>query len=428
MEPVETRPFGFWMATALVVGGMIGAGIFVQPAQLAPYGWTGMAAWLCAIPGAMLLAAISAKLTAARPQATGAIAIVGEALGTLPGLLVGSSYWVSIWSANALIALTAVRYSATFLPALAATPLATALAATALIWTLTALNLRGAKGAGRFQVVTTALKLLPLVAVVVILTGLAWAEPTRFSTNPHSPFRAADLTTAVTLAFFPLVGFEAASLAAARVRDPARNVLRATIYGMALTGLFYVIVSNGVAFALPERVVAASSAPIALFVGHFWGQGASMAVGAFAAIAAIGALNGWVLMQGEVPLGMARSGLLPAVLMRTNGRDVPVLATMVSSVLASILVLAGALPDMPDILTFMLQLTTASAVWFYVWACAAAFALGIAQVWSVIGIVFSAWVLWGAGLEPLAWSVALMLAAVPLYWLRPRTVSAEQPA
>ena len=426
MQTEETRPFGFWMAIALVVGGMIGAGIFVQPAQLAPYGWTGLVAWSFAIPGAMLLAAICAKLTAARPEATGAIAIVGEALGPLPGLLIGTSYWVSIWSANALIALTAVRYAATFLPALAATPLITALAATALIWALTALNLRGAKDAGRFQVVTTALKLLPLVAVVLILVGLAFAEPARFAANPHSPFRVADLTSAVTLAFFPLVGFEAASLAAARVRDPARNVLRAMLYGTALTGVFYILVSNGVAFALPEQAIAASPAPIALFVGHFWGEAASMAVGAFAAIAAIGALNGWVLMQGEVPLGMARSGLLPDRLARTNARDVPVLAILISSALASALVLSGALPGMPDILTFMLQLTTASAVWFYVWACAAAFSLGIARLWSVIGIAFSAWVLWGAGLQPLAWSVALMLAALPLYWLRPRTASAEQ--
>ena len=425
MDSVEARPFGFWMATALVVGGMIGAGIFVQPAQLAPFGWTGVAAWLVAIPGAMLLAAILAKLTAARPAATGGIAIVGEALGTMPGVLVGWSYWVSVWSANALIALTAVRYAATFIPALTATPLATALSATALIWTLTALNMGGAKGAGRFQVVTTVLKLLPLVAVVLILAGLAATEPARFSANPHSPFRAADLTTALTLAFFPLVGFEAASLAAARVRDPARNVLRATLYGTALTGLFYVVISNGVAFALPEATVAASPAPIALFVAHFWGEGASLAVAAFASIAAIGCLNGWTLMQGEIPLGMARSGLLPAIIARTDGRDVPVVSMLASSGLASALVLAGAVPGMPDILTFMLQLTTAATVWFYVGACAAAFALGIARPLAAAGIAFSAWVLWGSGMQALGWSIALMLTAVPLYFLRPRAMAAR---
>ncbi|MBA3897393.1 MAG: amino acid permease, partial [Sphingomonadaceae bacterium] len=152
-----------WTATALVVGGMIGAGIFVLPGQLAPFGWTGVAAWGAAIGGAMLLAYVLTQLAAAKPAATGGIAIVGEALGPLPGLLVGWSYWVGVCSANAIIALTAVRYGAAFVPALTATPLATALGATTLIWALTALNLGGAKDAGRFQVLTTLLKLLPLV-------------------------------------------------------------------------------------------------------------------------------------------------------------------------------------------------------------------------------------------------------------------------
>ena len=330
---------------------MIGAGVFIQPAQLALYGWTGAAAWGAAIPGALLLAYVLSQLAVARPAATGAIAIVGEALGPLIGLLVGWSYWVGICSANAIIALTAVRYGASFIPALTATPLATALGATTLIWALTALNLGGAKGAGRFQVLTTVLKLLPLLAVVLILIGLATTDSSRFTAYPHTPYKTADFTTALTLAFFPLVGFEAASLAAERVRDPARNILRATLFGTALTGFLYVIISIGVVFSLPEAVVAASDAPIALFVETFWGHGASLAIAAFASIAAIGCLNGWTLMQGEVPLGMARSRLVPAFLARTSDRDVPTVAILISSAFASLLVLSSAGPAFTNVLT-----------------------------------------------------------------------------
>jgi basic amino acid/polyamine antiporter, APA family len=399
---------------------MIGAGVFVMPAQLAPYGWTGVVGWAVAIPGAMLLAYVLSQLAAARPAATGAVATVGEALGPLPGVLVGWSYWVGICSANAIIALTAVRYGATFVPALTATPLATALGATTLIWALTALNLGGAKGAGRFQVATTVLKLLPLFAVVLILIGLAFTDSARFVAHPHAPFDASKLTTVLTLCFFPLVGFEAASLAAERVRDPARNVLRATLYGTALTGLLYVAIGNGVVFALPEALVAGSDAPIALFVEQFWGRGAGLAIAAFASIAAIGCLNGWTLMQGEVPLGMARSGLMPAFLGRTSDRDVPTVAILASSAFASALVLSGAIPGLTGVLTFMLQLTTAATVWLYVGACAAALVLGIVRPFAVVGLVFAAWVLWGSGTEALLLSVALMLTAIPLYWLRPR--------
>lgn len=402
---------------------MIGAGIFVQPAELAPYGWTAVAGWGIAIPGALLLAFILSRLAAARPAATGAIAVVGEALGPLPGLLVGWSYWVGICSANAIISLTAVRYGASFLPALTATPLATALGATTLIWALTALNLGGARGAGRFQVFTTLLKLLPLVAVVLILAWLASIDPRRFVAHPHPPFVLGDLTTAITLCFFPLVGFEAASLAAERVRDPARNILRASLWGTALTGLLYVVISNGVIFALPQEAVAGSAAPIALFVETFWGRGASLAIAGFASIAAVGCLNGWVLMQGEVPLGMARSGLMPAVFARTNGRDVATVAILLSSGLASLLVLSGAVPELTGALTFMLQLTTAATVWLYAGACLAAIMLRVVPAAALVGLAFSGWVLWGSGLRPLLLSIALMLTAIPLYWLRPKRMA-----
>lgn len=417
----SARPFGVWTAAALVVGGMIGAGIFVLPAQLAPYGWTGTAAWGVGIPGALLLAYVVAKLAAAYPDATGAIAVVGKALGPMPGLLVGWSYWVGICSFNAILSLTAVRYGAAFVPALTASPLSTSVAATALMWTLTALNLGGARGAGRFQVLTTLLKLLPLVAVVLILGGLARSSSNSVVVTAHPPFAVADLSTALTLSFSSLLGFEAASLATERLRDPARNVLRATLYGTALAGFLYFIICNGIVFALPTALASTSDAPVAVFVEAFWGRGAGLAVAAFASIAAIGCLNGWTFMQGEIPLGMARAGMMPAFLARTSRRDVPTAAMLISCAFASVLVLSGAIPGMTNVLTFMLQLTTAATVWLYVGACCAAMALGIARRLAMIGLAFSAWVLWGSGTEALLLSIVLMLSAIPLYWARPRS-------
>ena len=422
----EQRPFGVWTASALVVGGMIGAGIYVQPAQLAPYGWTGALAWLVAIPGAMLLAYVLTKLTQARPQATGIVEIVGDTLGPLPGVLVGWSYWIAVLSANAIIAVTAVRYAASFIPALTSSALATALASTALVWALTALNLGGARGAGRFQVATTVLKLLPLAAVVLILIGLAAFEPARFIANEQPPFAADQFTTALTLAFFPMIGFEAASLAAERVQNPARNVMRATLWGAAITGLFYVIISNGIVFALPPAQVAASDAPIAMFVESYWGVGASLIVAAFASISAIGCLNGWVLMQGELPLGMARAGLLPRFLSRTSPRDVPTAAILLGSVFISVLILSGAIPGLTGVLTFMLQLTTAATLWFYASACVVAIRLGLVRPLAWIGLAVSAWVLWGCGTEAVLLSIGLMLTAVPLYYFASRTVSSAK--
>lgn len=416
----DKRPFGFWTATALVVGGMIGSGIFLLPAQLAPLGWTGVAAWVVAIAGTLVTAWVMTRLTAAMPHATGMVAICGEALGALPGVLIGWSYWVGVWCANAIIAITAIRYLAVFVPAVAATPLALATTSTAAIWLLTLLNIGGARVAGQFQVLTTALKLLPLLAVVAILLGLVLAGGKQFGASPHAPFAASGLTPALTLAFFALVGFEAASVAAERVRDPARNVVRATLAGLMLTGLLYLVVSSGIVFALPQATVASAPAPMSLFVATFWGKTAGLAVAAFTVIAAIGCLNGWVLVQGEVPLGMARAGLLPRWVGRTSARDVPVAMLLLSSTLASILVMSNATRTAAGLLDFMLRLATAATLWLYIGACLSALRLNIVRPAAAVGLAFTLWALWGAGLEAAGYGLLLMLTAIPLYFLRPR--------
>jgi APA family basic amino acid/polyamine antiporter len=418
IESPAQRPFGFWTATALVVGGMIGSGIFVLPAQLAPYGWTSVAAWIVCVGGALVVAWVLTKLTAAMPGATGLVAICGEGLAPLAGVLVGWSYWVSVWSANAVISLTAIRYLAQFVPPLGATAFAQALSATGLIWVMTLLNMRGARTAGRVQVVTTLLKLLPLIAVVVILAGLALGGGHGFHTEPRPPFAASQLTPALTLAFFALVGFESASVAAERVRDPERNVVRATLFGLALTGLLYILVCSGIIFALPSAAIAAAQAPFSLFVETFWGHWAGLATAGFAAIAAIGALNGWVLVQSEVPLGMARAGLLPRWIGRTSARDVPIAILLVSSGLASLLVLSNATRSLGGLLDFMLRLTTAATIWLYIGACVTALVKRIAPIAAAIGLAFACWTMWGAGLEAIGLSLGLMLTAVPLYFLR----------
>lgn len=425
MAAENRRAFGFWTATALVVGGMIGAGIFVLPAQIAPYGWTAPVAWLIALGGTLCLAITLARLSAAMPEETGMVAICGRVLGPLAGALVGWSYWVGVWSANAVIAMAAVRYLGVFVPTVAATPLALAISAVGVIWLITLLNLGGARVAGGFQVLTTVLKLTPLLAVVVIVAGLAASGAYRAA--PAQPaFDVAKLTPAITLVFYAMVGFEAASIAAERVRDPARTIPRAMLAGMIGTGIIYIIVCTGIDFAMPASI-ADANAPIALFVGQHWGNGAGLAVAAFAMIATIGCLNGWVLVQGEVPLGMARAGLLPRWFGWTGARDVPVPVLLLSSGLASILVLSNATRSAAGLLDFMLRLTAAATLWLYMAACAAALRRGIARGPAVIGFAFAAWALVGAGLEAGGLSLVLMLTALPFYALRSGR-AAEQPA
>jgi APA family basic amino acid/polyamine antiporter len=416
------------MATALVVGGMIGSGIFMMPAALAPFGWTGTVAWIISVAGALCIAFAMARLAQVMPRASGAVAITGAALGELPGVLVGWSYWVSVWCANAAIATAATSYLAALIPALDATPWIGALTSVALLWLLTLLNLAGAKTAGRFQVVTTILKLTPLIAVVVIAAILSAKGDAHVPAIPTPSLLFSGIATAVTLTLFPLVGFEAAGVAAERVQDPARNVMRASMAGTAVTGLLYVVVCSAIVLILPSAKVATSTAPFALFVGQFWGAGASHAIALFGAIAAIGALNGWVLIQGEVPLGMARAGLLPAWFGRVSARDVPVGVLLLSSALASVLILMTASPTLGGVFQFMAIMATCATLWLYVAVCVAALRKRVAMPAAAVGLAFSLYAFVGAGREAFLLSFVLMLTALPLYLLRPRTGLAEQPA
>jgi len=428
MDTSDKRPFGFWTATALVVGGMIGSGIFMMPAALAPFGWTGSVAWIVSIAGALAIAYTIGRMAQAMPEASGAVAITGAALGEFPGVLVGWSYWVSVWTANAAIATAAASYLAAIFPPLDATPWSGALTSVALLWLLTLLNLAGARAAGQFQVVTTILKLAPLIAVIVIAVLLGVHGEVQLPAFPAAQTMMAGLATAVTLTLFPLVGFESAGVAAERVRDPARNIMRASMAGTVVTGLLYILVCSAIVLILSSDAVARSSAPFALFVGQFWGAGAAQTIALFGAIAAIGALNGWVLIQGEVPLGMARAGLLPAWFAKVSSRDVPVRVLLVSSGLATVLILCTASPTLGGVFQFMAILASCATLWLYLAICGAALVRRVAIPTAAIGLIFSLFAFWGAGWQASGLSVVLMLTSIPLYFLRPRTKLAEKPA
>lgn len=411
--PPQDRTFGLWTATALVVGGMIGAGIFVLPAQLAPYGLWSVAAWVVAILGSLALALVFIALHRAYPRAEGAVALVETGLGPLLGMLVGWIYWLSILATNAVMALAAASYAGVFVPALSGRDTASGLFAILLIAALTTLNILGTRAAGRFQVFATVAKLIPLVVASALLAAVfaGGERPQQLSTDLGETSLFAPLTAAM----FALLGFEAASVAAARVRDPARNVARATIGGLLVAGGFYMLLSTGIALAVPADQLAASPAPFALLFDRFATEGSAVLIAGCASLAAIGALNGWVLLQGEVPRTMALTGTLPAWFARSNAAGVPVGTMLISSALAITLVLTQLGDGLAKVLAFTITLTTACSLWLYLAIAVSALRLRIAVVPAAIGMVFTLLVMWGTGWRISLLSLLLMLSGLPFY-------------
>jgi basic amino acid/polyamine antiporter, APA family len=411
------RTMGPWMATALVMGVMIGSGVFLLPSQLAPFGWNGVAAWALSITGALALAYILARLTQKLPNAGGPTDFVAAAFGPVPGFMIGWSYWISNLVAMVTFAVAAISYLSIFAPVIGKTAYLPAALAVGLVILITAINLRGSRTAGAFQLVTMAIKLVPLVAVMIIIAVVLTDQGSAaIAPFPKEGLQFSAITSAATLTLWALTGFESASIAAGMVKNSEKNIPRATLLGTALTGFMYIIVCSGIALMLPMALAVNSDAPFTTFVEYFWARKPALLIGLFAAVSAIGAMNGTMVMQAELPQAMARRGMLPAWVAGVNARGIPVRALLLSSFLASLFVIFNASKSMGDLFAYLAKLSTSATLWLYLACALAALRLHVARPVAVLGLIYALWALWGAGMSISALSFVLMLAGLPLYW------------
>ena len=411
------RKLGLTMCIALVMGNMIGSGVFLLPASLAPFGWNGVAGWAITIAGALALAFVIARLTVAFPAASGPTGFVERAFGRVPSFMIGWAYWVSVWTANVTLAVAAVSFLSLFAPALGDHM---AISTIALIWLVTAINWQGARAAGRFQIVTLAIKLIPLVTIVVLIPiAFGRGEPVAITPFPAEGLSLTAVSGSAILTLWALLGFESASVAADKVANPTVTIPRATIIGTLATGLLYLIVCSAIALMLPAAAVATSEAPFALFAETYWGHGPAMWIAAFAAVSALGALNGWTLIQAEQPARLAEQGLLPAWFAKTNRHGTPAAALLLSSAIATVCVILNNSKSTSEMFTFMAILSTSVTLWLYLACAASALRLRVAIPVALIGLAYAVWTLWGAGIGVSALSLILMVAGLPLYaWTR----------
>lgn len=435
----SARPqlLGFWMCVALVIGNTIGSGVFLLPSSLAPFGLNSVLAWLFTTAGALVLAVVFARLSRAFPEAGGPYAYVKLAFGPLPAFIVAWGYWISVWVGNVSIATGAISYLTLWMPWLATVPGASAAVTLAVLWLLTAVNCYGIKAAGWVQGVTTVLKLLPLVAVCALGLGALSGKVSGAHVAASSggvPLSLGGTTAAATLTLWALLGLESATIPASKVRDPTRTIPAATLMGTFITALICMLACTTVLLLMPLGTLAASNAPFADLATRYWGAGAGKLVALAAAISGFGALNGWILLQGELPNVLAKHGVFPRAFARDSARFTPTFALVFTSALVSLFVLIKAQGSMVSVFNFTIILSTTACLVLYL-ACSLALLRllwsgylrtrpGHAVALALIGILatgFSVWALVGAGREPFWWGMLLLALGVPVYgWMRAR--------
>jgi len=421
---------GLWTSTALVVGNMIGSGIFLLPATLAVYGAISFVGWICSSLGAVALALLFSHLSKKFPLCSGGpYAYTREGLGDFAAYLVAWGYWLSIWCTNAAIAVTFVSYLTVFIPSLSDNAYLSVGVGLATIWILTWINTLGIKAAGRTQVVTTLLKLIPLVMVSV--AGVFYIDTDNFipfNASGESTFSA--VTTTATLTLFAFLGLESATVPAENIKNPEKTIPRATIIGTVLTIAVYILGCASVMGMLNSQQLQQSNAPFADAAELMWGEGARAWVAFGAIVSTFGALNGWILLQGQIPLAAARDGLFPSIFGRRNTKGIPASGIVISSVLISALMMMNFTKGLTDTFQFMILLSTVIVLVPYLFS-AASYGLVLLQdrLWkknsitkiilAVIAFVFSMWAVMGSGQESVYWGFIGLMAGIPFYvWMK----------
>lgn len=405
------------------MGNMIGSGIFLLPASLAPHGALGLLGWAISTAGAMALALVFARLGRLDPAAGGPYAYTRRAFGDLPAFLVAWGYWISMWTSLGALGIAFAGYAGSIVPPISRTPAAAALSAIGAVWFLVGVNAAGIRAAGRVQIATTILKILPLLAIAAV--GLAHFDPSRFAA-PQTDARAvlSAASAGATLTLWAFLGLESATVPAEHIRDARRTVPRATVVGTLLTAFIYIAGTAGTMSLVPASALGVSQAPFADAARVVWGPAGSAAVALGGAISAFGALNGWILMTGHLSLAVARDGLFPRAFARVSRTGTPVVAMVVAGTLTTVLVGLNYTRGLVDLFTFFILLSTLATLIPFVFSSLAVFLLpderrqrpsGPMALVAALAFVYSLWAIGGAGQATVYWGFLLLICGLPVY-------------
>jgi APA family basic amino acid/polyamine antiporter len=401
---------GFWMTSALVVGTIIGAAIFMLPVSLAPLGINSLVSWVVSGLGAVCIAFALAQFS--RFGGEGIQANIEREFGPTVGFLVTWAFWISNWVANASVAL-AVGSTLSFIGGGHQLVIPVAIGS---VVVLTAINAIGVRASGGLSIVTVAIKVLPLVAVIWLFAQRG-ASGGHFEPLAPTPMTLPNFATATALTFFALSGFENATAPVCKVRDPERTLTRALLGGTAFAALIFLAAGTSIQMLLPANLVATSPAPFADAIASSWGKPAASLAALAITVSAIGCLNCLILGTGELGYSMALRGDLPSAMARTHGANTPVVSQMVAAVLTVFLLLANSSRATANLYTFVILLSTAGVTVLYLVGALAAWKSATttgARSIIMVAILFSVFALYGTGLEADLWCLVLLAAGLAI--------------
>ena len=385
----DTRKLGWGLAALVVAGNMIGSGVYLLPATLAPVGSSSVVGWGVAGLGAVTLALVFAALGRLQPDADGLSGFAERGLGRFFGFQTALAFWTACLVGNVAIAVAATGYLGFFFPVLRE-PVAATFCNLGLIWLTTGAYILGARTASRFAALALAIGLVPIVIAVAAGVSAFNSDTFAASWSPSNQPLYQSVPASLAVIFWAFLGVESAAVLSARVRDPARDVGRASIAGVLLATVVYVAASVAVFSVIPADVLAQSSSPYADLTARGFGASIGAAVAAAAVVKAVGTLSGWVMLGGETARAAARSGYLPSGF--GQGERTPVVNPLLGGAIMSVVAVLSGQPTLGGQFGMLVGVTSVLSLVVYGLCSASLFRLARwsrVRLIAVVGLLFS---------------------------------------
>jgi APA family basic amino acid/polyamine antiporter len=432
------RVMGFWRCWGLVIGIVIGNGVFMLPAILAPYGKLSLVAWIIAGLGTIFIALVLGMLAKRHAMQGGIYGYAKETQGDLVGYLIAWGYWISILTAIAAGAVAVTGYLSFFMPAISSNPTVSAIIAIAFIWLITAINITGIKAASTFQLVTSLLKLLPLF--IISVGALFLGDPVNtvivatVTDNADQRTTLSLISEMVMITMWAYVGIEAVTLPADNIICPEKNIPRALIIGTLTATVLYISLSYGVMSLIPLADLSKSTSPLADAASVILGPLGAGFIAIAALISMTSSINANILIVGIMPDALAKDKLMPEFFSAKNRAGIPIKTVILSGFLASMLVVMNFSEGLLSAFKTLIMLSTLTVLLPYATSSLAEIIMQRRETnsttkinWvpfsiALIALLFSIFAIIGAGLMIALQGIILFAAGLPFYFWSKRKI------
>ncbi|MDR2781377.1 MAG: amino acid permease [Holosporaceae bacterium] len=413
-------------ATSLVAGNMIGSGVLLAPALLAPYGTMSLVGWCLTTLGALALALVFSRLSIWIPKSGGPYTFAKHVFGDFVGFQMAWGYWISAWCGSASLLAGALQYMSIFCPEWIANPMFSMCFGCSMIWIFTFFNIKGIKASTSIEIIITTIKILPLIIVAVV--GIFFVDFSNvFNMADISKHGIESLGKMSGVLLWAFIGLESATIPADNVENPKRTIPLATISGVLIVAAVYICGAIVIGGVIPAEQLAVSKAPYVDAARGIFGEWGATIMAVTGIIGIVGSLNGWILIQGQVPLSAAEEGLFPKYFAKTNKNGAPN-GVVVGSSLMTVLFLLTYQPAIVEYVNVLIDISVMSMLLPYFYSAIAFCYMAVMNkeqlsktekitlpIVGLVSILYTFSAIFGLGEHLISLAFIMFLVSVPFY-------------